>query len=878
MKSVENRAAYRFGDKTIVTGLYRFPVLLLAGVLLLVLAPGAASAQGDCPCTSPVASFPLVEDFEFENECALDDQCGLPCPLSGEWQNADDGAVDLDWTINAGATPTSGTGPLSDATLGTSSGKYAYTESSCSLGYPEKKASLLSPCLNVTSIGAPELSFSYHMFGDSMGGITVEASTNNCLSWTPLTTISGQQQTSSSAAWKNKVVNIIQYAGRSNLRLRIRGETGTSYRSDMAVDDLVIRAASCCDLAVKTIVSPISNCGLSSAETVTIELENFGSNNQTGFQVSYSIDGGPPVTETVTSTIAKGGTRSYSFNTKADLSAPGEHTISASVSLSGDTRSENDSLTATVVHVPTVAAYPYIEDFESGPGGWLSGGFNSTWALGTPNKSIITGAASGSSAWVTGGLGIGTYKNNEASRVLGPCMDLRTLPLPAVSFNVWWNSESTYDGAVLQYTIDGGITWQNVGAVGNPGNWFNQSNISGAPGGQPQGWSGSDSNYDNIMNGSHGWVSASNFMAGLAGRPDVRLRVAFGSDGIIPDDGFAFDDIVISNALSLTKTDAFTLDGGVGGRADVGDKIRYTIEIGNQSSAPLTSLIFRDTPHPNTSLIVGSVTTTQGTVTTGNGAGHTTVQVNLGTIAAGLTETITFEVLVKTPAAGSGTSICNQGRLSGPLFTNEPTDDPDQSGARNATCTPAYGDSDGDGVVDPLDTCPGHPDHLDADEDGVPDGCDGCKNDPLKIDPGACGCGVPDTDSDGDGTPDCIDGCPNDPQKTAPGVCGCGVADTDSDGDGTPNCNDGCPNDPQKTEPGVCGCGVLDTDSDGDGTPNCIDGCPNDPLKAAPGVCGCGRSRYGQRRRWHPQLQRSVSKRSPKDGSGRVRLRRFRCG
>ena len=37
-------------------------------------------------------------------------------------------------------------------------------------------------------------------------------------------------------------------------------------------------------------------------------------------------------------------------------------------------------------------------------------------------------------------------------------------------------------------------------------------------------------------------------------------------------------------------------------------------------------------------------------------------------------------------------------------------------------------DSDGDGVLDDEDTCPGFDDKLDADGDGVPDGCDNCPN------------------------------------------------------------------------------------------------------------------------------------------------------
>jgi GEVED domain-containing protein/thrombospondin type 3 repeat protein len=160
-------------------------------------------------------------------------------------------------------------------------------------------------------------------------------------------------------------------------------------------------------------------------------------------------------------------------------------------------------------------------------------------------------------------------------------------------------------------------------------------------------------------------------------------------------------------------------------------------------------------------------------------------------------------------------------------------------------------DTDGDGTPDCIDGCPSDPLKIapgvcgcgipdtDTDGDGTPDCIDGCPSDPLKIQPGLCGCGVPDTDTDGDGTPDCFDGCPTDPNKIAPGFCGCGRPETDTDGDGTPNCIDDCPHDPNKIAPGVCGCGVPDVDSDGDGVPDCIDGCPSDPNKVTPGFCGC---------------------------------------
>lgn len=154
--------------------------------------------------------------------------------------------------------------------------------------------------------------------------------------------------------------------------------------------------------------------------------------------------------------------------------------------------------------------------------------------------------------------------------------------------------------------------------------------------------------------------------------------------------------------------------------------------------------------------------------------------------------------------------------------------DPDGNGQVSPDCN-------GNGVPDECDVDPADPDgnsqvsadcdgngvpdecQPDGDGDGTIDACDGCPSDASKLDPGNCGCGVPDIDSDGDGVPDCDDQCPSLDDNL------------DSDGDGTPDCQDLCPSDPDKIAPGDCGCGVPDTDSDGDGTPDCIDDCPDIP-------------------------------------------------
>jgi hypothetical protein len=169
----------------------------------------------------------------------------------------------------------------------------------------------------------------------------------------------------------------------------------------------------------------------------------------------------------------------------------------------------------------------------------------------------------------------------------------------------------------------------------------------------------------------------------------------------------------------------------------------------------------------------------------------------------------------------------------------------------NCTGT-AVADSDGDGICDTEDICPGSDDNIDTDGDGTPDGCDPCPNDISNDSDGDGVCdsddicaGFDDTiDTDGDGTPDGCDPCPNDisDDSDGDGVCDsddicAGFDDTiDTDGDGTPDGCDPCPNDisDDSDGDGVCDSddicpGFDDTiDTDGDGTPDGCDPCPND--------------------------------------------------
>ncbi len=130
--------------------------------------------------------------------------------------------------------------------------------------------------------------------------------------------------------------------------------------------------------------------------------------------------------------------------------------------------------------------------------------------------------------------------------------------------------------------------------------------------------------------------------------------------------------IVRPPQVTATKTAAF-----LSGSSD----IRYTISLTN-TGGDATGVTFNDTPDGNTTLNAGSVTTTQGTILTGNGPGDISIQINVGTLISGVTVTVSYVVHVN-PGVAIGTVLLNQGTVSGGNFANVVTDDPGNSNGSN---------------------------------------------------------------------------------------------------------------------------------------------------------------------------------------------------
>ncbi len=228
------------------------------------------------------------------------------------------------------------------------------------------------------------------------------------------------------------------------------------------------------DLAITNVVSPnLSGCNMSGIQPVTINIKNYSATNFSNVPVSYSINGGAPVTEIIPSIVGNA-TQVFTFFTTATLTLNTEYSFDFWISAPSDNYRSNDSiLNYSFRSSAVIATYPYLEGFETNDGGWYQKGINSSWQWGVPANTVINKAANGTNAWVTSLSG--NYANNEFSYLYSPCFNLSGLTQPVLSFSHIFSIEDNCacDYTWVEYSADGGITWNKLGTNGTGVNWYN---------------------------------------------------------------------------------------------------------------------------------------------------------------------------------------------------------------------------------------------------------------------------------------------------------------------------------------------------------------------------------------------------------------------
>jgi hypothetical protein len=190
----------------------------------------------------------------------------------------------------------------------------------------------------------------------------------------------------------------------------------------------------------------------------------------------------------------------------------------------------------------------YAEVFDSAPSLWVSTASAGTdiWTFGPPEGNIFTSAAAGAYIWYTE---IADPENPEQSAVTSPCFDLSQSVRPMIAIDLWKEFGQNSDGAVLQYSLNNDLEWKNIGTTGQGINWYNSTQIGGIPGGQQSGWTGT----------GEGWTESRHDLDVVAGRDQVRFRIAYGNDGSGESGGgLAFDNVRIGERTRLVLVEHFT--------------------------------------------------------------------------------------------------------------------------------------------------------------------------------------------------------------------------------------------------------------------------------------------------------------------------------
>ncbi|MCH2209010.1 MAG: PKD domain-containing protein, partial [Lentisphaerales bacterium] len=278
---------------------------------------------------APIASFPYSEGFESGD---------------GGWEHsvADDG----NWTRYSGSTGSSGTGPTS-----ASEGSYYFYVESSSPYYPSKRF-LLSRAFDFSTVNQPIMTFDSHMYGNAMGTLILEASTNGGTIWNTLWSKSGNQPN----LWVKESVSLSSVAGQSNVILRFNGLTGSNYTSDMAVDNIAINENQ----------APVVDLGADRhlARPSTLSLSPTVTDDSPAIDLAYtwSMESGPA---SVTFSAAS------SKNTEVTFHTAGDYVLRLTVN--EGSLSDFDDVSVTVDPLPD-----YSVQFFAGANGSLSGDTNQT--------------------------------------------------------------------------------------------------------------------------------------------------------------------------------------------------------------------------------------------------------------------------------------------------------------------------------------------------------------------------------------------------------------------------------------------------------------------------------------------------------------------
>jgi len=386
-------------------------------------------------------TLPYSENFETFVNCATTNDCEVTqCGLANGWQNQLNlVADDIDWRTNEGSTPSADTGPDLDHNPGTASGNYLYLEASACFN---KEAVAVSPCFDLTGSTMPELKFWYHMYGADMGELHLDVFANDVWTNDVIPAISGNQGN----LWHQATVNLSAFTG-GIINIRFRGNTGTNFMSDVAIDDINIFEINTPPLTNFT----ASATSLCIGETTT--LIDLSQNSPNAWLWSITPASGYTYV---------GGTTAASQNPQLQFTVNGTYDVS--LTATNGFGSSNVTV-STYINVGPGGVTPLIETFQSG----IYPPMN--WEIENPDNGVTwvsNGPIPGSGGAPTTASYINNYDYNSPGQedgLLTERVNLASSLSPILTFDVAYaRYDSTFEDALrVDISTDCGATFTPTG-------------------------------------------------------------------------------------------------------------------------------------------------------------------------------------------------------------------------------------------------------------------------------------------------------------------------------------------------------------------------------------------------------------------------------
>lgn len=268
------------------------------------------------------------------------------------------------------------------------------------------------------------------------------------------------------------------------------------------------------------------------------------------------------------------------------------------------------SFAVQVADDTAVSTLSFFDNMENGDDNWQvahdPAGSSVDWQLDNNNPH------SGDNAWF--GDNIATVSDQYLILPL-------SIPLEAGSNLRFWHKydlEDSYDGGVVEISIDNGDNWEDLGAAMTQNGYNGQLNASDNPLAERETFTGDSDGYIETI------VDLSAYAAEM-----VQIRFRLGTDDFIAANGWFVDDVsigsystivnsaysddLISNQVSTLVADASTASLNLtksvsAAEVTPGQPLLYRLTLQNQSTLGATGIVITDTLPANTTYVPGSAT------------------------------------------------------------------------------------------------------------------------------------------------------------------------------------------------------------------------------------------------------------------------------